>query len=109
MTILAFILIAGGMFFIAVSSLGMIRLPDFYSRTHTVTKSDTLGSIMLLLGLVLYNGWELSSLKLLVIPVFIFIANPTSAHAISRAALRSGLEPWVRPDQRHNNSKEDKQ
>lgn len=96
MSILGAILIAGGLFFMGVSGLGMLRLPDFYSRTHAVTKSETLGSMLVLLGLACYNGWELSSLKLLVIPVFIFIANPTAVHAIARAAARSGLEPWVK-------------
>lgn len=95
MTILGIILMASGMFFLAVSGLGILRFPDFYTRTHAVTKSETLGSLLLLLGLACYNGLELSSLKLLLIPVFIFIANPTASHALARAAARSGLEPWV--------------
>jgi len=90
------VLIAGGVFFLTVSALGLLRLPDFYARTHAVGKSETLGSILILVGLAVYNGWELSTFKILFVMVFVLIANPTATHAISRAALRSGLAPWTR-------------
>ncbi|MBA7693948.1 hypothetical protein ES703_102548 [subsurface metagenome] len=64
--------------------------------SHFVRKSETLGTILLLSGLAVYNGWELSTLKILFIVVFVLIANPTATHAISRAAFRSGLQPWTR-------------
>ncbi|HEX77576.1 MAG TPA: cation:proton antiporter [Dehalococcoidia bacterium] len=96
MTILAAIFILSGVFFMTVSCLGLIRLPDFYSRTHAVGKSETLGAILLLIGLALHNGFVLGSLKLLIILVFVAIANPTATHAICRAALRSGLQLWTR-------------
>jgi len=74
----------------------LLRLPDFYARTHAVGKSETLGAILTLSGLAVYNGWELSTFKILFILIFVLIANPTATHAISRAALRSGLPPWTR-------------
>ena len=95
-TIVAIILVVGGIFFLAVSSLGLLRLPDFYARTHAVGKSETLGAILTLSGLAVYNGWELSTFKILFILLFVLIANPTATHAISRAALRTGLQPWTR-------------
>jgi len=95
-TIVAMVLMVGGVFFLTVSSIGLLRLPDFYARTHAVGKSETLGSILTLSGLAVYNGWELSTFKILFILVFVLIANPTATHAISRAALRSGLPPWTR-------------
>jgi len=95
-TIVAIILIAGGAFFLTVSSIGLLRLPDFYARTHAVGKSETLGAILTLSGLAVYNGWELSTFKILFILLFVLIANPTATHAISRAALRTGLQPWTR-------------
>ena len=95
-TIVAIILIVGGAFFLTVSSLGLLRLPDFYARTHAVGKSETLGAILTLSGLAVYNGWELSTFKILFILLFVLIANPTATHAISRAALRTGLQPWTR-------------
>ncbi len=96
MQILAVVLMIGGTFFLTVSAIGLLRLPDFYSRTHAVGKSETLGTILILSGLAVYNGWELSTIKILFIVIFALIANPTATHAISRAALRSGLQPWTR-------------
>ena len=95
-SIISIILIIGGIFFLTVSSVGIVRLPDFYSRIHAIGKSETLGAILMLCGLAVYNGFEVESLKLVVIAVFIALANPTATHAISRAAFRSGLQPWVR-------------
>jgi multicomponent Na+:H+ antiporter subunit G len=94
-TIAAIILMLGGVFFLTVSAFGLLRLPDFYTRTHAVGKSETLGTILLLSGLAVYNGWELSTVKILFIIFFALIANPTATHAITRAALRTGLEPWT--------------
>ena len=101
MQILAVVLIIGGAFFLTVSAIGLLRFPDFYSRTHAVGKSETLGTILVLSGLAVYNGWELSTAKILFILVFVLIANPTATHAISRAALRSGLPPWTRKKTRN--------
>jgi len=100
MTFLATIFILGGAFFLAVSCIGLIRLPDFYTRTHAVGKSETLGAMLVLGGLALYNGFTVSSLKILIILVFVALANPTATHAILRAAFNSGLEPWTqaKPD-----------
>ena len=94
--VIAIILIVAGVFFLTVSALGLLRFPDFYSRTHAVGKSETLGSILVLSGLAVYNGLELSTVKILFILLFVLIANPTATHAIARAALRTGLQPWTR-------------
>jgi multicomponent Na+:H+ antiporter subunit G len=95
-TVLAVILLIGGAFFLLTSAVGLIRLPDFYTRVHAVGKAETLGAMLMLGGLALYNGLALSSIKLLIILVFIAIANPTATHVTSRAALRSGLDIWTR-------------
>ncbi len=92
--VLAGLFILAGLFFLGVSSAGIVRLPDFYSRCHAVGKSETLGSMLILCGLAIYNGWDMDSLKLLIILVFIGIANPTATHVIAQAAFRSKLEPW---------------
>ncbi|MBU1700230.1 MAG: monovalent cation/H(+) antiporter subunit G [Candidatus Eisenbacteria bacterium] len=96
MNILAVILIIGGVFFLTVGSLGVIRLPDFYSRTHAVGKSDTLGLLLAMAGLAIYHGWHIDSLKILLVAVFVGLSNPTASHALARAALRKGLAPWTR-------------
>ena len=96
MTVLAAILIFSGVVFLTVSSLGILRLPDFYSRTHAVGKSETLGAMLLLGGLAAYHGLDNTGLKLLLILVFLFLTNPTVTNIIAKAARRSGLQPWVR-------------
>lgn len=93
--IVAAIFVLGGLFFLTVSSAGLIRFPDFYCRTHAVGKSETLGSMLILCGLAIYNGLEMNSAKLVIILLFIALANPTATHIVARAAFRSGLQPWV--------------
>jgi multicomponent Na+:H+ antiporter subunit G len=92
----AALLLFGGLFFMAVAALGLLRLPDFYCRLHALGKCDTLGVAMALCGLALLEGFSLTGLKILAIVVFIFLANPTATHALARAALRAGLVPWTR-------------
>ncbi len=89
----AIFMLVGAFFFIA-GTVGYIRLPDFYSRMHALGKADTLGAFLSLLGVACCTGWTLLSLKIVLVAVFIIIANPTSTHAIARAAFVTGLRPW---------------
>lgn len=73
-----------GAFFLLVGTVGLIRLPDVFSRMHATTKSDTLGLGLVLIGLIIYQGFELTSLKMLLIIIFLWLANPTAAHFIAR-------------------------
>jgi multicomponent Na+:H+ antiporter subunit G len=93
--VIALVLLAG-LFFHAVAALGVMRLPDFYTRLHAVSKAETLGVILTVSALVLWVGPSLLAVKLALVAVFLFLANPTSTHAIARAALRTGLRPWRR-------------
>ena len=99
MNVIAAILIAGGVFFLTVGSIGVVRLPDFYSRSHALGKSDTLGLLLALVGLAVYHGFQITSLMLLLVAVFVALANPVATHALARAALRRGLTPWFRRDE----------
>ena len=83
-----------GCFFILVASIGLIRFPDFYSRIHPAGQSDTLGQGLVLLGLLLYEGVSVDSIKLLIIILFVFIINPTATHALAKAAYLAGVKPW---------------
>ena len=56
-----------GFFFVMVASIGVLRLPDFYTRMHASGKSETLGLMLTLIGLAIYNGFNLISLKILLI------------------------------------------
>ncbi len=98
MNALGVALIAAGIGFMAVTALGLARLPDFFARVHAVSKSETLGLLLVLTGLILYEGLTLVSLKLGLIAVFVAIANPVAAHLLTRAAMRAGEMPWRKGD-----------
>jgi len=100
MSIAAAILIVLGLFFFAVGTLGILRLPDFYTRLQAAGKCDSLAAVLIILGIALFNLGEFSlanllvSLKILFIAVFVFVASPTATHSITEAALIVGVEPW---------------
>ena len=98
MSIAGSVLIGLGLAFMAITALGMIRLPDLFSRVHAVSKSETLGIALVLLGLILHEGATLVSLKIGLILLFVAVANPVGAHILTRAALRTGQLPWRRGD-----------
>jgi len=91
--IISLVVVAAGAFFLLVGSVGIIRLPDFYARTHATSKSDTLGLMLVLAGLAIHEGFDLNSVKLLLVLVFVVLTNPVGAHALARAALKFGLRP----------------
>ena len=95
---LAMLLMITGGVFLLVSSIGLLRLPDFYCRAHAVGKAETLGSMLVLGGLAAHNGADLTSFKILLILGIIFITNPTATHALMRAAFRSGVTIWKKGD-----------
>ena len=95
---LSLVLVAAGAFFMLVGSIGIIRLPDFYARTHATTKSDTLGLMLVLGGLALHEGLTVNTAKLLLAMLFVALTNPVGAHALARAAFQSGLVPWFLKD-----------
>jgi multicomponent Na+:H+ antiporter subunit G len=82
----------GGLFFFFVGTVGLIRLPDVLTRMHATTKCDTLGAGLIVLGVVLYLGFTLASLKALLILAFIWLTNPTAAHIIAKAVVQKDKE-----------------
>lgn len=94
MTFIAYALLAAGFFFIFAGAVGILRLPDFYTRLHALGKCDTLGVALMVLGLALLEGFTLDAAKVLLLIVFVGVANPTATHALGRAAHRTGLVPW---------------
>lgn len=93
---ISIVLVVTGIVFMLTGSIGMLRLPDFYTRSHAVSKSDTLGIIFVISGLIVYEGFTQSSLKLFFIILFIALANPVGSHALARAALKKGLQPFTK-------------
>jgi multicomponent Na+:H+ antiporter subunit G len=90
------ILVLLGALLSAVSAFGLIRLPDVYLRSHAATKSSTLGVMSILTGAFLYFVIyeELTSARLLLAIVFVFITAPVAGHLIGRAAYRTGVPLW---------------
>ena len=85
----------GGVFFAVVAAVGLVRLPDLYTRANSTSKSETLGAILTLAAVTLAFDGGLSTLKTAFLLLFMFITNPTAAHAITRAASGQGIEPWT--------------
>ena len=86
--LLSAILILSGVFFYLAGSIGLLRLPDLYSRLHALTKADNLGLGLLITGLALHEQDLLIMLKLLLIWLAVLAASATSAHLIARQARR---------------------
>ena len=101
MDIIVMVLLSIGFFFFITTTIGIIRFPDFYSRMHAAGKGDISSSLFMVFGLALYNLHHLSpdsiltSLKIILIAVFIFLASPTATHAILAAGFESGVKPWT--------------
>jgi multicomponent Na+:H+ antiporter subunit G len=94
MIMLSIIFIVAGLFFLIVAAVGVIRLPDVFSRSHAVSLTDSLGASLMLVGLALHEGLSINTLKILVVLALLYILNPVIAHATIRAALRAGVKPW---------------
>jgi len=87
-------LILVGLFFTAVAAVGLIRLPDLYTRAHATSKADTLGTVLTLAGIALTFGTNVPRAKLIILALFLLITTPTATHAITRAAYDQGIDPW---------------
>ena len=91
----AAVLLVAGLFFVLAGVIGVLRLPDFYARLHATSKCDTLGLALMVGGVAIHSGLTLTSGKLVLLVVFVGLLNATAAHALGRAAYRSGLAPWT--------------
>lgn len=96
---LSLIFLIGGLFFLFVGTVGLLRLPDVFNRLHATTKCDTLGAGLILLSLALQSNIAVG-VRLILLALFILITNPTAAHVIARAAYRTGIKPVL--DRRTN-------
>ncbi len=89
-SIIASIFLLTGAFFFLVGVLGLIRMPDVFSRIHTTTKGDTLGVGLIILGLMFLYGFNFTVLRLVVLLAITWLTTPTAAHLIAKAAYRKG-------------------
>ena len=91
---IGYALIVMGLFFDFFGCLGLIRLPDVYNRLQASAKCVTLGTCSILFGLFLLKGFTAIGIKALLCMVFILLTSPVSAHALARAAYKSGVKPY---------------
>ncbi len=94
MEILSIVFILGGLFFLIVAAIGIIRLPDVFTRSHAVSLTDSLGAFLLLIVIAIYEGLSMNLLKILAVLSLLYLQNPVISHATLRAAVRAGLKPW---------------
>jgi multicomponent Na+:H+ antiporter subunit G len=92
----SWILIVLGSGFCVIGALGLLRMPDFYTRMHAASLVDTLGAWLLLLGMMLQAGFSLVTVKLIFVAMLLFFTGPTATHALARAARARGLEPMAK-------------
>ncbi len=96
----SWVLIGAGSFFILAGALGMLRLPDVYTRMHAASVIETVGAGFLFAGLMLQAGFSQVSLKLLFILLLFFFTGPAITHALAQAALHSDIKPELDEDRR---------
>jgi multicomponent Na+:H+ antiporter subunit G len=86
------LLVAGGLF-VFIGGVGALRMPNFYTRIHAASLTDSMGSILIIVGIMLQAGLSLATVKLLAILAFLLITGPTATYALANAALLSGMKP----------------
>jgi len=95
MDVVSAILLLVGSVFALIGSIGIVRMPDVFTRLHAAGITDTLGAAGVLLGLALKAGFSLLLVKLLLMLAFLLLLNPTACHALARAALHGLRRPWM--------------
>ncbi len=94
------VLLAAGAVFVLSGGVGLLRFPDFYTRTHAAGITDSAGAGLILLGLLLQGaGWE-TAVRLLIIMLFLALTGPTATHILAHAARRDRVPVWREGDPR---------
>ena len=96
--VLSWVFIVTGSVFVLIGGIGLIRLPDFYTRIHAAGITDTMGAWLILIGLMFTAGWSLVTVKLFMLLFFLAATSPLSSHALAKAAFMRGLEPMIGRD-----------
>lgn len=97
---MSWLLLGAGALFSMIGGLGVLRMPDFYTRLHAASVTDTAGMAMMLGGLMLQAGLSLITAKLVFIALLLLVTTPTATHALARAALQDGMAPMLDQDRR---------
>lgn len=100
--IISSILLLLGVFFGISGAMGLFRFPDFFTRVHASSVTDTLAAMLIIGGLLLQTSFDLNTAKLLFILLFLMVTSPTASHALAKSARHGGLLtlPETRSDQK---------
>lgn len=96
MILLSWLFLLSGSIFVLIGGIGLLRMPSLYTRLHAASLTDTLGTLLILGGIIIQAGFTLAAIKLAAIAVFLLLTGPTAAYALANAALLSGLTPRAR-------------
>ncbi len=88
--ILVLVLLFGGLFFLVVGVIGLIRLPDIYNRLHALGKCDTMGAGLIVLAMILIVPGMTNVIKLILMEIFILVINPVVTHLTTKTAYVRG-------------------
>lgn len=91
--LVSWLFLLAGCAFSIVGGVGIVRMPDFYSRLHGGGITDTLGAALLVIGLMLQSGLSLATVKLFMILFFLLVTSPSSCHALANSAINNNLKP----------------
>jgi multicomponent Na+:H+ antiporter subunit G len=100
LTVAGWMLMVSGGAFCVIGAVGLLRMPDFYTRVHAASITDTIGFGLLLLGMMVQAGFSLVAVKLAIIGLLIFFGSPTATHALTRAGMTRGVKPLLGPRER---------
>ena len=103
--IASWVLMGAGAGFLLIAGLGILRLPDVFTRMHAAGIGDTLGAGLILAGLMLQGGISLVTVKLVFVFILLFMTSPTATHALAKAALTGNVKPMLAEDLEDRSSK----
>ena len=86
------ILVVTGSVFCLLGGIGLHRFPDFYTRLHAAGMTDSLGAVLILIGLMFQSGFSLITVKLVTIIAFAYLTSPAATHALAKAAFSDGVK-----------------
>jgi multicomponent Na+:H+ antiporter subunit G len=96
MMLLSAVLLLTGSAFVLIGGIGVLRMPNLYTRLHAASLTDTLGTLLILAGIIVQAGFTLAAIKLVAIAMFLMLTGPTATYALANAALLSGTMPDAR-------------
>jgi multicomponent Na+:H+ antiporter subunit G len=97
-------MIVAGALFVVIGAIGILRMPDVFTRLHAASVLETAGAGLLLIGMMLTAGWSLVTLKLLFLLLLFFFTAPVATHALAQAALHEDVTPKLSEDRRAKDS-----